>query len=326
MTKSDVLSELDHVLAGADIASSPWTSPDDAGPAKNGAREYRPDYEMLERLLAVPIEHGHATKQQSGRLAKSLDAYVAYELRRAGFPESAVFPRARIPRVFPAEFAQLEENLHELISAMTTHETETGEHLKPAAVRKALVRLRNALPGSANAEVLGRFYVKQVDVVVSDWRRGPDVLVSGKSMLSSYRNNLKNRYEEAIGEAYNLRDRYPLAAMGYAYIVRSNIFEEEGAFELLSDLLVRLRRPDGPFDATMLLLAEWTGDPPKLVSVEDPASALAVPRFFEDLLNAVMDNTPVAVHQEIRLRKQGERLGGMPPSEEAAPEEAKDRR
>ncbi|HMJ73927.1 MAG TPA: hypothetical protein VK471_11255 [Solirubrobacterales bacterium] len=280
---------------------------------------------MLERLLAVPIEQGHAAKQQSGRLAKSLDAYVAYELRRAGFPESAVFPRAQIPRVFPAEFAQLEEHLHELVSAMTTHETKTGERLKPATVRKALVRLRNSLPGTSNSEVLGRFYVKQVDVVVSDWRRGPDVLVSGKSMLSSYRNNLKNRYEEAIGEAYNLRDRYPLAAMGYAYIVRSNIFEEEGALELLRDLLVRLRRPDGPFDATMLLLGEWTGDPPKLVGVDDPASTLSVSRFFEDLLSAVMDNTPVTVHQEIRLRKEGERLGGMPPSDEATPESGEGR-
>jgi hypothetical protein len=319
MAKPDVLSELDHILAGADVTSLPWAPHDDSGSA-NRASNYQPDYEMLERLLAVPIAQGHATKQQSGRLAKSLDAYVAYELRRAGFPESAVFPRARVPRVFPAEFAQLEDHLHELVSEMTTHETKTGEHLKPASVRKALVRLRNSLPGSANAEVLGRFYVKQVDVVVSDWRRGPDVLVSGKSMLSSYRNNLKNRYEEAIGEAYNLRDRYPLAAMGYAYIVRSNIFEEEGAFELLRDLLVRLRRPDGPFDATMLLLAEWTSEPPKLVSVEDPASTLSVSRFFEDLLNAVMDNTPVAVHQEIRLRKEGERLGGMPPGDEAAPE------
>jgi len=167
--------------------------------------------------------------------------------------------------------------------------------------------------------------VKQVDVVVSDWRRGPDVLISGKSMLSSYCNNLKNRYEEAIGEAYNLRDRYPLAAMGYAYIVRSNIFEEEGAFELLRDLLVRLRRPDGPFDATMLLLAKWTSNPPKLAGVDDPASTLSVPRFFEDLLNTVMNNTPVAVHQEIRLIKDGERLGGMPPQDAATSEEAKGR-
>ena len=151
--------------------------------------------------------------------------------------------------------------------------------------------------------------------MLSDWLRGPDVLVSGKTQFSSYLNNKNNRYEEAIGEAHNLRDRYPLAAMGFAYLVRSNVFEG-GAFELLRDLLVRLRRPDGPFDATVLLVADWDGSTLVLNSVEDPAPALALPRFFEDLLNAVMFNTPVDVHQGVRARKLGEPPGGFPPSED----------
>jgi len=164
--------------------------------------------------------------------------------------------------------------------------------------------------------VLGRFYKKQVDaVVLADWLRGPDVLVSGKTQFSSYLNNKNNRYEEAIGEAHNLRDRYPLAAMGFAYLVRSNVFEG-GAFELLRDLLVRLRRPDGPFDATVLLVADWDNASLRLVAVEDPAPALALPRFFEDLLNAVMLNTPVDVHQGVRARKLGEPAGGFPPDED----------
>jgi hypothetical protein len=311
VSKPDVLAELDHVLAKADIESSPWRW-DDASVPGERIRVYEPDYGTLERLLAVPVEQGHTKTQPSGRLAKSLDAYIAHELRRAGFSDSAVFPRRRSPRVFSSEFAGVEQNVDELVTALADHEAEDGERLKPASVRKAIVRLRNAMPGSVDAEVLGRFYVKQVDVVVSDWRRGPDILVSGKSMLSSYRKNLKNRYEEAIGEAHNLRDRYPLAAMGYAYVARKDIYEEEGAFELLRDLLVRLRRPDGPFDASTLLLAEWTDEPPRLVEISEPDSGLRLARFFEDLLNAVIKNTPVAVHPEIRLRKQGEPLGGMP--------------
>ena len=318
---SDVLAELDDVLAGADISSSPWKKPNKDGPSDQTC-VYRPDYSILQDLIAIPIEQGHASKQQSGRLAKSLDAYVAHELRRAGFPESAVFPRPRRPRVFAAEFAEAERHVDELISAMADYEAKSGGRLKPSAVRQAIVRLRNSMPGSVDAHVLGRFYVKQVDVVVADWRRGPDVLVSGKSMLSSYRNNLKNRYEEAIGEAYNLRDRYPLAAMGYAYIARSNIFDEDGAFELLRDLLVRLRRPDGPFDATTLLVAEWDDSPPLLTGIEDPSPALALARFFEDLLNAVIEKTPVELHQEIRIRKQGEPTGGVPPLDDiVAPDE-----
>jgi hypothetical protein len=187
-----------------------------------------------------------------------------------------------------------------------------GTRLQPRDLRSAITRLASALPGHADANVLGRFYVKQVDVLVSAWQRGPDVLVSTKTQFSSYLKNKNNRYEEAVGEANNLRDRYPMAAMGLAYLVRSNVFDEGGAFALLRDLLVRLRRPDGPFDTTMLLVAEWEDDTRTLSSIEDPAEPLSAPRFFDDLLDAVMTNTPVDVHPEIRLRKLGEPEGGMP--------------
>jgi hypothetical protein len=76
--------------------------------------------------------------------------------------------------------------------------------------------------------------------------------------------------------------------------------------------LARLRKPDGAFDATMLLVADWD-DELNLSAVEDPVLAqaapderiLSAPRFFRDLLNAVMNNAPVDIHTELRLRKQG---------------------
>jgi hypothetical protein len=312
--KPDVLTDVDHVLLAADTTTSPWVRPPKV--SDEHAREYVPDYATLRALLAVPIEQGQAQSQQSGRVAKSLDAYVAHELRRAGFDPSAVFPRTRMPRVLSPEAAPLEQAIENLMLRLADHESASGERLKPAALRSAIVRLARAKPGGSETNVLGRFYKKQVDaVVLSDWLRGPDVLVSGKTQFSSYLNNKNNRYEEAIGEAHNLRDRYPLAAMGFAYLVRSNVFEG-GAFELLRDLLARLRRPDGPFDATVLLVADWDNDTLALNSVEDPAPALALPRFFEDLLNAVMAYTPVDVHQGIRARKLGEPPGGFPPSED----------
>jgi hypothetical protein len=313
-TKPDVLSDVDHVLAAADTSASPWIRP--AKASNEDTREYVPDYATLRALLAVPIAQGQAQSQQSGRVAKSLDAYVAHELRRAGFDPTAVFPRTRIPRVLSPEAAPLEEAIENVLAALADHESASGERLKPTALRAAISRLARAKPGGSQTNVLGRFYKKQVDaLVLADWLRGPDVLVSGKTQFSSYLNNKNNRYEEAIGEAHNLRDRYPLAAMGFAYLVRSNVFEG-GAFELLRDLLARLRRPDGPFDATVLLVADWDDVRLALSSVEDPAQALALPRFFEDLLNAVMAYTPVDVHQGIRARKLGEPPGGFPPSDD----------
>lgn len=308
----DVFAELDHILRAADV-SSPWR-PSVSSPGDD-AREYVPDYGTLHELLAIPIGQGHANTQQSGRVAKSLDAYIAHELRRAGFPATDVFPRPWQPRVLSPEIAPLERAVDELMAALADHEAVVGR-LRPAALRRAIVRVRTAVPGLSAANVLGRFYKKQVDaMVLSDWLRGPDVLVSGKTMFSSYLNNKNNRYEEAIGEAHNLRDRYPLAAMGFAYLVRSNVYER-GAFELLRDLLARLRRPDGPFDATVLLVANWDDDSLKLRSIEDPAPALALPRFFEDLLDAVMIGTPVDVHQDVRARKLGVPPGGYPRADE----------
>jgi uncharacterized protein YciW len=70
------------------------------------------------------------------------------------------------------------------------------------------------------------------------------------------------------------------------------VLDEGGAFALLRDLLVRLRRPDGPFDATMLLVADWDDETQTLNDVEDPADQLAAPRFFANLLDAVMESTP----------------------------------
>lgn len=312
--KPDVLAGLDLILAQGGVALPPWRTP--PGATDESEREYVPDYAMLRDLLAVPIEQGYAKSQQSGRVAKSLDAYIGYELRRAGFDPASVFPRARQPRVLAPEMAELERAIETVLGALADHESQTGARLKPAALRSAIVRLARAKPGGSEAKVLGRFYPKQVDaLVLTDWLRGPDVLVSGKTQFSSYLNNRNNRYEEAIGEAHNLRDRYPLTAMGFAYIVRTNVFEG-GAFELLRDLLARLRRPDGPFDATVLLVADWDTKSLQLASVEDPAPALSLPRFFGDLLNAVMTYTPVEVHQGIRALKLGEPPGGFPPSED----------
>lgn len=305
--RDDSLSSLDALLGAADTEPSPW----------HGDR-YEPDYDLLLQTLAVPIQAGHA--QQSGRLAKALDAWVAHELRRAGFPEDAVSPRRRQPRMLPSESAPLEREIQALVDIVGNEEA-AGRPIQPRSLRDRVMRLPRLLPGSSDANILGRFYVKQVDVVVSAWQRGPDVLVSTKTMLSSYLKNKNNRYEEAVGEGTNLRDRYPMASMGYVYLVRSSVYEEGGAYAFIRDLLVRLRKPDGLFDATMLLVADWDDETRTLNEVEDPAIELSSSRFFADLLNAVMDNTPVEMHKPIRLKKLGEPPGGLPPTEESVAHE-----
>lgn len=248
--------------------------------------------DLARKLLAVPISQGSATKQQSGRVAKALDAWIAHELRRAGFPEDAVWPRAKEPRVLPADVAPIESAVVLALERIDALETRLVREVaralkkgKTTVTMPSLTNLRSAvanvlqtgkgkpLPGSSNAQILGRFYVKQVDVVVSSWQHGPDVLVSTKTQFSSYSNNKNNRYEEAVGEAKNLRDRHPMAAMGFVFLVRTNVYDEQGAFAYLRDLLVRLRKPDGDFDATMLLAADWDDETLTLKDVKSASDA-----------------------------------------------------
>jgi hypothetical protein len=133
-------------------------------------------------------------------------------------------------------------------------------------------------------------------------------------MFSSYRKNLKNRHEEAVGEVMSLRARHPMAAMGYAYLVRRNVFEEEGAYAILYDILERLRRPGQAFDATMLLVADWddSATSPTVNHIDQPAEELDAGRFFEDLIEWTCDRSPVKEHVEVRRRRAPEPAGGLP--------------
>ncbi len=330
MADDSVLAELDPILAAAEPDAPLWDTP-------GGELEFVPTYDLLRQLLQSPIAQGWAKKQQSGRVAKALDAWIAHELRRVGFHPDAVWPRAKEPRILPADVAPIEDAVDLALSRLddlearmmvniakalkqtnTTVLMPSTNHLRAAITNIRRTGKNRPLPGGSNAHILGRFYVKQVDVVVSSWQHGPDVLVSTKTQFSSYGNNKNNRYEEAVGEAKNLRDRHPMAAMGFAFLVRTNVYDEQGAFAYLRDLLVRLRKPDGDFDATMLLAADWDNETQTVTDVKSATPLLSAERFFKDLVLAVTTNSPVDQHTAIRDLLPGPPPPGGLPSEDSA--------
>lgn len=304
--KPDAFGLFDPILKASDTKSTPWRQ-----------ARYVPELDLLRDLLTVPISTGE--KQESGRVAKAFDAWVAHELRRAGFPPDGVWPRTKRPRVLPEDAASLESSLEALAEALIDAEA-SGAKLQPPALRRAIRALEGKLPGASEAYILGDFYAKQIDVAISSWRRGPDVLISTKTMFSSYRKNLKNRHEEAVGEVMSLRARHPMATMGYAYLVRRNVFEEEGAYAILCDILERLRRPGEAFDATLLLVADWedTATPPQVTSIDQPSEVLDASRFFEDIVEYVADRSPIKEHVEVRRRRAPEPVGGLPEEDDPA--------
>lgn len=204
------------------------------------------------------------------------------------FSPDEVWPRAKRPRV-PRDLAVLLENL-------------------PAEAREELAARIENTPAVApvDARVLGRAYVKQVDVCISRWDRGPEVLVSTKAQLSSFRKNLPNRFEESYGDAGNLRARYPLAAVGYFFVQRATILTQEpDAFELAVDMVRKLRESgDGTgYTTTGLLLVEWDHAGPSATVRARPDLVpvnIAPPRFFTELVQHVLGVSPVAHHVRVR--------------------------
>lgn len=240
----------DRIVAEAapeGVHDNPWRRTD------TGSLRYQPDYATLCRLLAVPLALD--APSQSGVPALALDVWLSYELRRAGFDQDATWPRAAFPRVLPAPIANLLAGL-------------------PKQDREALSgRLTNkVIKGvtASSANILGKNYMKQVDVVMSDWATGPELLISTKRMDSSYGKNAANRVEESYGDAKNLRLRHPLAALGFVFGLRSDILiREPDTAVWLMDLLTKLGREDDAYHATCLIMIEY--DDRLAVDIEESA-------------------------------------------------------
>lgn len=281
-----VWAELDEIVAAASL-SSPWTGGADD-------RRYVPDIGLLERLMESPLRHNAPT--QSGMPAKAIDVWVAHELRRAGFEADEVWPRAAVPRVLPREVGLLRTT-----SGLRAATEELFRRIDGDQVRGGVA--------SADAKILGKTYEKQVDVVMAQWARGPEVLISTKRMDSSFGKNAFNRIEESYGDAKNLRGRHPMAATGFLFGIRSTGFTDEKASVLrLIDLLEKLAKEPDAYDATGLIVIDYPDAPddkgkrPIKIRHDLTPPALAPERFMQTMVEAVLDRTPIDYHIEARRR------------------------
>jgi hypothetical protein len=318
----------DHIVADAAPGgehSNPWERTED------GQERFAPDYDVLRKLLGVPL-HFKATTQ-SGIPALALDIWLSYELRRAGFVSDQVWPRPQHPRILPLAVVKLLEALPK----------RERPKLEQRLARKG------AIPGvtSASASILGKNYLKQVDVIMTDWATGPELLISTKRMDSSFGKNAPNRIEESYGDAKNLRLRHPISALGFLFGLRSTILQEEpDTAAWLLDQISKLGREDDAYHSTCVVLIEYGDDvaaaddgsePEDEIEepgpdedddalpdedVEDTALAQAVANlpavevisdrvpehldpagFLAKLVTHVLYNTPVNMHVEARWRR-----------------------
>ena len=317
-TRGSAWAWFDRIVSTAPLRdANPWQRED------VGVR-FEPDYDTLCLLLGVPALL--QASSQSGVPALALDVWVSYELRRAGFDSDRVWPRPVAPRVLPRE-------VMDFVAAL------------PAKQRAELtdrISVRGT-GGAPSANILGKNYVKQVDVVMSSWATGPELMISTKRMDSSFGKNAANRVEESYGDAKNLRSRHPEAALGFLYGLGANALDTEPEIaRWLIDLLGKLGRESDAYDAVGLIIPHIPSAP-DATSEEDPAGPLeagatealvanpveednaddldlttlpqvtlnrgAVPgqldpgRFFVTMCNLVLDRTPINFHREARDRR-----------------------
>lgn len=289
----------DRIVANATAEghhSNPWVK------GESGARIYVPDYGTLGALLGVPLYLKAPTT--SGVPALALDVWLSYELRRAGFDRDAIWPRAEHPRILPMPVVNLLRRLPR------TMQKELQRHISG----------KESIPGvtSSSANILGKNYFKQVDVIMTGWDTGPELLISTKRMDSSYGKNAANRVEESYGDAKNLRLRHPLAALGFLFGVRSDILQKEpDTFEWLADLLGKLGREEDAYHATCLVLMDYDGvnalpesgeDGQGALLFEEPESGLATedeaPPAPDFDLDEVIRNLPIVRILEAQTPKE----------------------
>lgn len=290
--KPDAMAVFESTLEGLPTPS-PWTHAHGETPA------YSPDYNILAALLSVPVQAEAGS--ESGLFPKGIDLWLSHELRRAGFGEEETWPRPTRPRVFPREIALLLEALPSTLRGfrgLDLHEE----------IRRRITDSPAVSP--TEAVVLGRAYDKQVDVCIARWDRGPEVLISTKAQLSSFGKNLPNRFEEAYGDAANLRARYPLAAVGFFFVQRATILQDEPeAFERAKDMIRKLRsETDGPgYTATGLCLVNWHDSLPANertveVILDDVPDDIRPNQFMTGIVEQVLRVTPVTHHVLVRER------------------------
>lgn len=283
----------------ADAAKGGHSNPWIIGPDDQAC--FEPDFDTLALLLGVPLHLKAGT--QSGVPALALDVWLSYELRRAGFELDQVWPRPKNPRILPAAVAALIDSLPGRLRGQV--EDRVAREMSIRGVT------------SSSAAILGKNYLKQVDVIITDWATGPELLVSTKRMDSSYGKNAPNRIEESYGDAKNLRLRHPLAALGFVFGLRSDILQKEPKTAAwLFDLLGKLGREDDAYHATCLVLMEYADDAalPE-AQIEPPAAGILEPGpepEGEDVPASIPDDT---VKQVIERLPRVEILTNLTPAE-----------
>ncbi len=150
----------------------------------------------------------------------------------------------------------------------------------------------NGLQIMQEATLFGSHKNKDADIVLSHYANGPQIIIGVRSQMSSVAKNLENYYEGIIGECISLHDRFPMATIGYVYLlptapIKPGLTEEvklDKAENLFEKITGRSdwRDAHDKYEHFAFLKVDFTQNPPVLLPTKE---ILQIQNFFDKLID-----------------------------------------
>ena len=151
---------------------------------------------------------------------------------------------------------------------------ELSEDLKVRLTQQAQRRNTTVV---REATIFGSHKPKNVDVSVIDPQNGPLMMIGIRSQMSSIAKNALTYYEGIIGECISLQDRFPMAVIGYVYLMPVRPIKEGRETEAVNhsryarmyDAIAgrtgqSYRDIRGIFDQFAYMIVDFNSTPPRL--------------------------------------------------------------
>jgi hypothetical protein len=151
------------------------------------------------------------------------------------------------------------------------------------------------------ASIFGSHKPKNVDVAVIEKNNGPQIIIGVRSQMSSVGKNLLTYYEEIIGDCISLHDRFPMAVIGYVYLlparpIKEGLEKERVDVDRAERLFARITgRNDwhdtgDKYEHFALLKVDFASSPPRLLDSRDP---LKIDDFFDKIVATYNERKPL---------------------------------
>ena len=137
---------------------------------------------------------------------------------------------------------------------------------------------------------------KDEDIALTHFANGPQIAIGIRSQMSSVGKNIENYYEGIIGECISLHDRFPMATLGYVYLLPKNPIKpglvEEIDLDRAESLFQKITErkdwhgPNDRYEHFAFLKVDFSTDPPTII----PSSPeLSIVSFFDKLIETHND-------------------------------------